>query len=115
MNYFEDPEVAEILALELQMENERYEEIQRVVNELHTEHPTLAFDMLPIGACPMQADGDYDDETFYFRYRYDTARMEYGDKVVVRENVLGDELAGILDPEHFKRLFSEMLYAVTHA
>jgi hypothetical protein len=109
------PDSHEFLLAEIEAEEQHEDEIRAAVRDLEQQTPTLAFLALPFGACPMQAVGEYEGDEFYFRFRYDRARLDFRGKSVTKGQVTGEPLAGVLNGSEFKSLFERMLKAATDA
>lgn len=103
-------------ALLNEAEEAQEEDIRETIRLMEQENPALDFFLLPLGACPMQAEGDYEGEDdFYFRFRYDKASLTFRGKTVVKEHVTGEPLAGVLTGSEFRALFTRMLKAALDA
>lgn len=67
------------------------------------------------GACPVQAQGSYQDMEFYFRYRHGEASLGWGAdpiRLPEYEDVLpyGDTFDGYMTVEEFEDVFSNLMY-----
>lgn len=69
------------------------------------------------GACPVQAEGTYQDQPFYFRYRWGEASLGWGNDpifnpVYQEAQLHGDAFDGFLTLEEFEELFKNLLYSL---
>jgi len=72
------------------------------------------------GACPVQGDGTYRGQAWYFRFRHDDAqlylwandgksnRFEHCELYAERESVTGEDLAGVLTDDEAVALFVDL-------
>lgn len=90
-----------------------YSEVNR---KLEQDFPGLKIERT-FGMLPTQSEGFYNDKGFYFRFRWNTARLQVGeflgyDKlpgnpiIVEKEDVTDEPYAGVLTAEEFYELFS---------
>ena len=112
--------------------NEKQREALKQLQELFAEHDALRwshqdvtlgdrFDDLVFsgagGACPVQAEGTYQGDPFYFRYRWGTASLSLGRNPIMNPGCdvyldYGEPLNGFLNLEEFEKLFAELLELV---
>jgi hypothetical protein len=98
-----------------------FEEIDysKVNKRLESEFSGLKIERT-FGMLPTQSEGRYKDKGFYFRFRWNTARLQIGeflghDKlpgnpvIIEKEDVTDEAYAGVLEAEEFYLLFSELL------
>ena len=69
------------------------------------------------GACPVQAEGTYEGQPFYFRYRWGIASLGWGGDPISQpeyslEISYGDGMQGFLTAGEFHHLFKKMLQSL---
>lgn len=69
------------------------------------------------GACPVQAEGTYKGQPFYFRYRWGEASLGLGEDAVLNPQyessiIYGDSFDGFLELGEFKDLFKKLLISI---
>ena len=90
-----------------------------IVTQLIEQKHPIKFTEPPAGACPVQAQGTYEDIPFYFRYRFGSAQLYIGCRPVqadipsekrrYAEIAYGDGLDGWLDDESLVEVFDELI------
>jgi len=70
------------------------------------------------GACPVQAEGSYQGQPFYFRYRWGFASLGLGGENPILHPEYssslshGDSFDGFLSSHEFKNIFTKMLQSI---
>lgn len=73
----------------------------------------LSFDYAG-GACPVQAEGMYNDEKFYFRYRWGIVSLSFDKEDAIlnpsyeASMVYGDQMGGTMTKEEFEEIFMKL-------
>jgi hypothetical protein len=89
-------------------------------NETHIQFSSV-FDNLVFdragGACPVQANGTYQEQPFYFRYRWGFASLGLGNDPILNPEYessmsYGAAMDGFLNIGEFKEIFKELLIEI---